>query len=235
MILTISKILGNTPKSVSNWKNEKRPIISLLYKYFTKQELEEFLETDKIDKFESLKTTNDFLDAYKKKYFNFINVKMGHINSLSEYQLQFYFSYLFFIRAHHSKFSIHSHPFCASLSRFALDCKEDVSSYDKDSLHIVYDIVDFLENEKMWDYFVFLLKNDLKHFVEGINLNDYYEEDGMTLKTDSIENNHDGEEFSDEECEEYLKLKHPLNIDGFDHYWLYHEYNYQKLKLYKRL
>lgn len=48
MILTISKILGNTPKSVSNWKNEKRPIISLLYKYFTKEELEAFLETGKI-------------------------------------------------------------------------------------------------------------------------------------------------------------------------------------------
>lgn len=32
------------------WKNEGRPIISLLEKYYTKEELEEFLETGKIEK-----------------------------------------------------------------------------------------------------------------------------------------------------------------------------------------
>lgn len=30
------------------WKREKRPIVSLLEKYHTKEELEEFLETGKI-------------------------------------------------------------------------------------------------------------------------------------------------------------------------------------------
>jgi len=225
MILTISKILGNTPKSVSNWKNEKRPIISLLYKYFTKQELEEFLETDKIDKFDSLKTTNDFLDAYKNKYFNFINVKMGHINSLSEYQLQFYFSYLFFIRVHHAQFAIHTHPFYASLARFGLENKVEASAYEKDSLHLVYDIVDFLENEKMWDYFVFLLMNNFEHFIEGINLDDYFKEDGITEKINLDEIDEKSDEFSDEELKKMIdNYKSPLDVEGLDHYYLYHFY-----------
>lgn len=71
MILTISKILGNTPKSVSNWKNEKRPIISLLYKYFSKEELEEFLSTGKIDKFENIYFIQNF---YQEQFFQFFQI-----------------------------------------------------------------------------------------------------------------------------------------------------------------
>ena len=37
---------------VSNWKKEKRPIMNFLYKYFTKEDLQEFLETGKISKLE---------------------------------------------------------------------------------------------------------------------------------------------------------------------------------------
>lgn len=227
MIDLISKILDVHRNSYFNYKKQGRPIINLLEKYFSKAELEEFLSTGKINKFESIKTTNEFLNSYKNRYFNFLHVKMRSINSLSEYQLQFYFSYLFFIRVHYAQFEIHDHPFYASLARFGLDRKEEVGVNEKDSLHVIYEIVDFLENEKMWDYFVFLLKNDFKHFVEGINLNDYYEEDGITLKTESFLNNC-GEEPSDEECEEFLKLKHPLDIDGLDHYYFYHDYNRKK-------
>lgn len=72
MILTISKILGNTPKSVSNWKNEKRPIISLLYKYFTKEELEEFLETGKIEKVENINYLATDFPFYVKSIFHHI-------------------------------------------------------------------------------------------------------------------------------------------------------------------
>ncbi|MGB3751917.1 MAG: hypothetical protein WA945_10145 [Arcobacteraceae bacterium] len=54
MINTLSKLLGNSPKTVSNWKKENRDIIKLLYKYFSQKELEEFLETEKIKKFENI-------------------------------------------------------------------------------------------------------------------------------------------------------------------------------------
>jgi len=41
-------------QSWNNWKKEERPIIALLEKYFTKEDLEEFLKTGEIVKFESL-------------------------------------------------------------------------------------------------------------------------------------------------------------------------------------
>lgn len=49
---TLSKILGNSLKTVSNWKKEKRLIIDLLEKYFTKEDLEEFIDKNKVSRYE---------------------------------------------------------------------------------------------------------------------------------------------------------------------------------------
>ena len=54
---TLSKILGNSLKTVSNWKKEKRLIIDLLEKYFNKEDLEEFIEKNKVSKY-------DFVNEY---------------------------------------------------------------------------------------------------------------------------------------------------------------------------
>ncbi|WP_323585420.1 hypothetical protein [Aliarcobacter butzleri] len=51
----LSQLLGNSLKTISNWKREKRLIITLLEKYHTKDELQEFLETGKIQKQELVK------------------------------------------------------------------------------------------------------------------------------------------------------------------------------------
>lgn len=53
MLKTYSKLFQNTIRTISNWKVEKRPIITLLEKYFTKEDLEEFLETGKISRLEN--------------------------------------------------------------------------------------------------------------------------------------------------------------------------------------
>ena len=52
------------------WKRQQRPIILLLDKYFTKDELEEFLSTTKIEKFEKMllsdnKYTISLKEAFK--------------------------------------------------------------------------------------------------------------------------------------------------------------------------
>lgn len=66
----ILKLLDVSDKTFYNWKKEKRPILELLEKYFTKEDLEEFLETEKITKFES-QITNEknkiILDEINKK------------------------------------------------------------------------------------------------------------------------------------------------------------------------
>ena len=51
------------------WKREKRPIIVLLEKYHSKEELEEFLETGKIQKQELIKdlSLDDLTNLYKLK------------------------------------------------------------------------------------------------------------------------------------------------------------------------
>ncbi|OHE08940.1 MAG: hypothetical protein A2513_02850 [Sulfurimonas sp. RIFOXYD12_FULL_33_39] len=226
----ISNLLLFTPQGVNKWKKEKRPIIFLLEKYFSKEDIEEFLQTGAIMRYETPNTSLEFLESFKSKYFNFIHVKMRFINSLSEYQLDFYFSYLFFIKVNHNQFSIHDHPFYSSLSRFALDNKQDTSRNDKDSLHIVYDIIDFLENEKMWDYFIYVVQNDFKPFIQCINLDDYFLKDGITEKVD-LDEIAQRDNISEQELDEIMEnYKSPLSVAGLDHYYLYHQYNHKRLK-----
>ncbi len=52
MISTLSSLFSNSPKSVSNWKKQKRPIIKLLDKYFSKEDLQEFLKNGSISRFD---------------------------------------------------------------------------------------------------------------------------------------------------------------------------------------
>lgn len=56
----IAKVLGVTVKSVYNYEKENRPIISLLEKYYTDDDIQEFLETGKISKLESIELDNQF-------------------------------------------------------------------------------------------------------------------------------------------------------------------------------
>ena len=68
MLKAIAKILDVTLKSVYNYKKEKRPIISLLEKYFTEADLEEFLKTGVVSKYELAYITTDdraFLNGIK--------------------------------------------------------------------------------------------------------------------------------------------------------------------------
>lgn len=50
--IAMSKVFEMTPQGVGKWKKEKRPIISLLEKYFTQTDLEEFLEYGTVEKLE---------------------------------------------------------------------------------------------------------------------------------------------------------------------------------------
>lgn len=73
MINTIASFLGNSSKSVSNWKKENRPIITFLYKYFCKEELEEFLETGEILKLEFINDLGIMYTKVVKKFTNNMN------------------------------------------------------------------------------------------------------------------------------------------------------------------
>lgn len=53
----MSKLFGYSAQTYFNWKKDKdttRPIMNLMDKYFTKEELEEFLETGTITKMDAV-------------------------------------------------------------------------------------------------------------------------------------------------------------------------------------
>lgn len=60
---TKDKIFGElfsfSSKTIYNWERQKRPIVTLIKQYFSKEELVEFLETDKINKFELIKDLSE--------------------------------------------------------------------------------------------------------------------------------------------------------------------------------
>lgn len=75
-----SRLFGFNSSTYYRWKEnlDKRPIISLLQKYFTEQDLQEFLETGEISKLEILNkfTTNELKDIHqnKKKIKTFLEI-----------------------------------------------------------------------------------------------------------------------------------------------------------------
>lgn len=52
---TITTLFGFAAPTYYRWKKEKRPIVDLLEKYFSTEEIQEFLETEKIRKLELIK------------------------------------------------------------------------------------------------------------------------------------------------------------------------------------
>jgi len=66
----MSKLFGFSTQTYFNWKKDsmsKRPIITLLEKYFSKEELEEFLETGKISKLEQSSDAHDEFEVLRSK------------------------------------------------------------------------------------------------------------------------------------------------------------------------
>lgn len=59
----MAKLFNSTTQSIYNWEKDK-PIIDLIYKYFNDDQIEEFLETGKIDKLENKNKSDDKVNAH---------------------------------------------------------------------------------------------------------------------------------------------------------------------------
>jgi len=62
MYKVIAKLIGNTERTIFAWKKENRPIINFFEKYFSEEDLEEFLTTGKIEKLEHDKKNTNKVD-----------------------------------------------------------------------------------------------------------------------------------------------------------------------------
>jgi hypothetical protein len=71
----IAKLFDIHPKTYYKWRKENRPIIELIDKYFTKEELNEYLETNRIQEleefkdFKKLKLSDEYQEFLKFKEF----------------------------------------------------------------------------------------------------------------------------------------------------------------------
>lgn len=213
------------------WKRQRRPIILLLEKYFSEQELQEFLDTGKISKLEKSKVCDELLTHYRSIYFDYIHNKMRSISNLHDHLLQYYFQYLYYIKGHTEQFGIHKRPFHAAAISFAMKFKNDFAQKEIDNFHLVFDLLDFMDDQPgMWNYFKYLLKNDLRDFIEGIDLRPYSRDGKIIDGSRELENldSKDFDNLTDEQMDQIIKEaqdKDPTSVSGLDHYYLYHCYN----------
>jgi len=90
----IIKLMKYSRNTYYVWKREKRPIISLLEKYFSENDIKEFLDTGKVSKFEK----GNFLlkEIYEKKKVAYLD--LFHIKSLRNCNTDFQIFYFKFLR-----------------------------------------------------------------------------------------------------------------------------------------
>ncbi len=67
-----TSLFGFSSPTFYNWQREKRPVINLLDKYFSKDELEEFLSTNKINRLENTSYINSFYDKQTLELYDLI-------------------------------------------------------------------------------------------------------------------------------------------------------------------
>lgn len=89
----MSKLFGFSTQTYFNWKKEQRPILTLLAQYIPKNDLEEFLETGKVSKFEMVEEFKMLLQGAKLDYLGFLTKNLKHSNKLDVFT-DFYYRFL---------------------------------------------------------------------------------------------------------------------------------------------
>lgn len=93
---TMAELFSTAEGTYYKWKREKRPIIALLDMYFSKEDLEEFLQTGKISNFEILEEFKMLLQGSKFDYLAFITKYLQHTNKFDVFT-DFYYRFLVYI------------------------------------------------------------------------------------------------------------------------------------------
>lgn len=73
--ITLSNLLGNTPETIRNWIEQKRHIIVFLNKYFTNDDIKEYLQTNSISRMDDLVRYDEIYSCLK----NEISVKFDKV------------------------------------------------------------------------------------------------------------------------------------------------------------
>ena len=84
----VEQLFSFTRQTWAKWQKENRPIVTLIEKYFNDEDLEEFLNTNEIQKMENLKYVNEF-----KKFISDIHDSI-YLNIRDDYMLYVVDKYL---------------------------------------------------------------------------------------------------------------------------------------------
>ncbi len=112
-------------QSWNNWKKENRPIVLLIEKYFTNQDLQEFLDTGKISKFENVERLPEILKILTKYTTKDLRV---------------------FLAKSYSDNDVLSGAY-ARLVKYSEYAKEDKFDVLKDIDYLLYDVIDEIQRK----------------------------------------------------------------------------------------
>ncbi|MCT7472945.1 hypothetical protein [Aliarcobacter cryaerophilus] len=215
----IKKILDISDKTYYNWKNQNRPIIELLYKYFTDSEIEEFLQTGEIINFE---TTNyikyNFMKINKDKYIqNFKSISLS-IRSIYEESIKdFYFYFLSNLKNKKNFFSSTDYEYESNLIE-KYDFNKALSDYIFKNQEKEFEKGNF---DKRLLYVKEKLEKEHTNFIEFTDKN-FSNEDNARSKTDTF--NFDEEKEKQNLIKEIIEhsqkqFEHIYNHLSFIQYW----------------
>lgn len=190
---TIAKLFIMTSQGIGKWKKEKRPIINFIEKYLDEQDIEEFLKTEKIKKFEQFNfIQKNIMDKNQKVYLKSFNEKL-HFKSLSTSHgifIEFYFSFLYDLKEISKQRTIYNLEFnnilISSLNNFLikkynknlLNVKKieeiDTKSLEFENKSHLENIQKHIDCFKKWGsdmllYLDYILKDNLQLFLDSNN------------------------------------------------------------------
>ena len=149
----IVEIFGFSRNTYYVWKREGRPIIELMEKYFSTQDLEEFIQTRKISRFD-IKEINSFVLS---QYFNFIDYFIANIDEIES--VYFFFDFLQDIKQSNNELSTSDTKALFSLFIAKSQHKPSIK-FIKDFLSLELTTLEFL---------LFLSKNNFSQILQNKN------------------------------------------------------------------
>lgn len=171
--LIASQIFSTTLSTYYNWDKEHRPIIALLEKYFTKEELEEFLGTGKIEKFENINSVGMVWKRNRKAYLEYFT--QNKIESIQRWDEQssllLYFTFLHFLKYNYANFN----SFHAAMISFSISSSWNLLGEDSTNNYIsikapsrrLIPFLDYLDQQDgMYMYITSILQEDLKDLLK---------------------------------------------------------------------
>lgn len=200
-----------TRQTWSKWKKEDRPVVSLIEKYFTDKDINEFLDSGKISRFENIKfMTDNFIlknQSFYLKSFELSDSLLHQTSTRNEFK-DFYFSFLAEMEKKYFKLNIEIFGLQSVLTNFLYQFQiKKLKKYNYIHANDNIEKDKFDENEREFDsimchYFTFnswnndiyfflklLKEGDFDYFINSNNNELFYQSIGYLIYSSELSKN----------------------------------------------